>query len=75
MEGRGDGGLGHPGALHAVAVQGAVGSLEDAYAVLVKALAGRPTLFARPEMPLADDGGGVAPALEQLTASPTNGGL
>ena len=64
--GRGDGGLGHAGALHAVAIQGAIGGLEDADMVLVEALAGRPALLARAEMPLAGDAGGVALALEQL---------
>ena len=36
-------------------------------AALVKALADRPALFPRPKMPLACNGGGVAPALKQLT--------
>ena len=49
-----------------LAIEGAVGGLEDADAVLVEALAGRPALLARPEMPLAGHAGGVAAALEQL---------
>ena len=40
--------------------------LEDADVVLVEALARRPALLARAEVPLAGDAGGVALALEQL---------
>jgi hypothetical protein len=65
--GRGDDRFWHPGALHAVAIQGAVGRLDNAYMVLVEALTGWPALLTRSEMPLADDAGGVSLALEQFT--------
>ena len=54
---------GRPAALHAIAVQGAIRGFEDAHVVLVEALAGRPALLARAEVPLAGHPGGVAALL------------
>ena len=64
--GRGDGGLGQARALHALAIQRAVGGFEDAHVVLVEALSSGPADLAPTQVPLAGDGGGVALALEQL---------
>ena len=65
--GGGDSRLGQAGALHGVAIHGAVGGLDDAHMILVVALPGRPALLARAEVPLADVAGGIALTLEQLT--------
>src|SRR6185295_9976391 len=60
------GGLGHSRALHALAIQGAVGGLQNAHVVLIEPLSSGPADLACTEVPLASDGSGVALALEQL---------
>ncbi len=67
--GRGNRGFGQAGALHGIAIQGAIRGFEDAHVVLIEALAGRPALLARAEVPLAGHTGGVARALEQFAES------